>query len=170
MDFLSLAKARYSCRKYKPDPVPTEVLDKILEAGRVSPSAHNNQPYRLIVVQSPEGLEKVRKTGKVYTSPVAIIVCGHTGEAWENNFDSRKSTETDAAIVTDHMMLEAASLGVASLWMCWFDRAEIKRDFALDDQLDPISILLLGYAEGEARSPERHDQYRRKLDELVEHR
>lgn len=58
MDFLELAKARYSVRKFSDKPIEQEKLDKILEAARVAPTAHNYQAYRVYVLQSPEALEK----------------------------------------------------------------------------------------------------------------
>ena len=61
MDFLELAKTRYSVREYEEKKVEKEKLYKILEAARVAPSAVNNQPYRLIVVESEEGLAKIEK-------------------------------------------------------------------------------------------------------------
>ena len=60
-DFLSLAKARCAVRSYLPRPIEAEKLERILEAGRVSPTAKNNQPYRFLVVQSPEGLAKLAR-------------------------------------------------------------------------------------------------------------
>ena len=58
MDFLKIAKQRYSVRSYKKQPVEKEKLDKILEAAHAAPTAANLQPVRLIVVQSEEGLGK----------------------------------------------------------------------------------------------------------------
>ena len=59
MDFLSLQKKRYACRKYAPAKVEQEKLDIILEAGRVAPTGANRQPQRLIVVRSQEGMERL---------------------------------------------------------------------------------------------------------------
>jgi len=167
MDFLDLAKKRYSCREYKPDKVKKEDLMKILEAGRVSPSAHNNQPYKLLVIQEQENLEKVRKAGRVYNAPLIIIVCGDTEAAWENSFNAQRSTDTDAAIITDHMMLTATDLGLNTLWMAWFDREMIRKDFALPPNLEPINLLLVGYGEKEPKSPDRHAETRKPLEELA---
>ena len=58
MDFQTLSAARYSLRKFSPAPVEEEKLSLILESGRNAPTAHNNQPQRIFVLQSPEALEK----------------------------------------------------------------------------------------------------------------
>lgn len=162
MDFLALAKQRYSCRKYKEDAIPAEVMAHILEAGRVSPSAHNLQPYKVYILnEGSAALEKVRTAGKVYTAPTTLVICGDRDAAWENSYDGWKSTEVDASIITDHMMLAAADQGVSSLWMCWFDHDIVREALALPDNLVPINILLLGYPVKEPQSPDRHDERRK---------
>ena len=80
MDFLSLAKKRYACRKYAPAKVEQEKLDIILEAGRVAPTGANRQPQRLIVVRSQEGMERLARCTRDFGAPCAVIVCADTGE------------------------------------------------------------------------------------------
>lgn len=55
MTFMDLAKARYSVRKFSDKPIEKEKMGAILEAGRIAPTGHNYQPYRVYVLQSPEG-------------------------------------------------------------------------------------------------------------------
>ena len=57
-DFLGLVKTRKSVRRYKSEPVPDEVLEKILEAARQAPSAGNSQPWEFVVVKDPENRKK----------------------------------------------------------------------------------------------------------------
>ena len=73
MDFLELAKRRYSERRFDPRPVEQEKLDRILEAGRVVPTAHNNQPQRIYVLRSPEALETL-------PAPTHVFIGGSGGE------------------------------------------------------------------------------------------
>lgn len=115
MDFLSLAKKRYACRKYAPAKVEQEKLDIILEAGRVAPTGANRQPQRLIVVRSQEGMERLARCTRDFGAPCAVIVCADTGEAWTRKYDGKAIGDIDASIVTDHMMLAAASLGLDTL-------------------------------------------------------
>ena len=58
-DFMELAKARYSVRKFLDKKVPKEIVEKIIEAGMIAPTGCNNQPQRVIVVESQEGLAKI---------------------------------------------------------------------------------------------------------------
>lgn len=75
MEFLELAKKRYSVRAYDDRPVEKEKLDKILEAAHVAPTAANLQPVKLIAVQKKEQLNKLAKAANIYHAPLAIIVC-----------------------------------------------------------------------------------------------
>jgi nitroreductase len=169
MDFLELAKRRYSCRKYKNIKIGETDLRKILEAARVSPSANNNQPYELFVIRDEKNLKKIKKAGKIFDAPLIILVCGDTSTAWKNSYDEFQSTEVDASIATDHMMMDATDLGLNSLWICKFDREVVRNEFALPPNLYPVNILLIGYGEDQAKSPERHNNARMKIEEFVKY-
>ena len=121
MDFLDLAKRRYSVRSYKETPVEEEKVARILEAARVSPSAANLQPTRLVVVDDKAGMEKLGRAANAYDAPLAIIVCADHAKAWKRPADGKSTVDIDAAIATDHMMMEATSLALGSVWICWFD-------------------------------------------------
>lgn len=72
-------------------------------------------------------------------------------------------------IVTDHMMLMAASLGLDTLWVCMFKPDAVREEFALPPHVEPVNILFIGYGAGEPASSERHDQTRKPLCETVFH-
>jgi len=170
MSFLELAKKRYSVRAYTNQAVEKEKLDMILEAGRIAPTGANKQPQHLIVVQSEEGLNKIGKTGKIHGAPLAIIVCSDVTKTWTNPMNQKKLTEIDASIVTDHMMLAATDLGLGSVWINWFDSDVIKTEFSLPENLEPVNILAIGYADTEkvaAKTPFRHDETRNPLSSMV---
>ena len=167
MDFLSLAKKRYACRKYTAQKVEQAKLDTILEAGRVAPTGANRQPQRLIVVRSEEGMARLARCTRDFGAPCAIIVCADTGQAWERKYDGKVIGDIDASIVTDHMMLRATELGLGSLWICMFDPEIVRKEFALPENIVPVNILVLGYADCEPASPDRHDAARKALEETV---
>ena len=167
MDFIEIAKRRYSVRRYKDKKVEEEKLKKILEAARVAPTAANLQPVRLIVVQSKEGLAKIGKGANLYGAPLAIIVCADHGKAWVRPFEKKQTTDIDASILTDHMMLQATESGLGSVWICYFKPDVISREFGLPDNLEPVNILAVGYSDEEAADPERHAQTRILMEKLV---
>ncbi len=160
MNFLELAAARYSCRSFSDTPVPADVLDAILEAGRLAPTAMNRQPQRIYVIQSPAALEKLTAVRKIYGAPVALLVCADTEVACNRPIVDHNLGEMDATIAATHMMLAAASLGVGSCWMCAFKPAEISAAFDLPPHITPCLVMPLGYPAADGTPSERHtDRY-----------
>jgi nitroreductase len=167
MNFLEIAKKRYSVRSYTSQKVEEEKLDKILQAAHVAPTAANLQPIHLIVVQGKDGLEKIGKAANIYGAPLAVIVCANHNKAWVRPFDNKQTTDIDASILTDHMMIEATELGLGSVWVCYFKPDIIRKEFNLPDNLEPVNILAIGYSNEEAADPERHSQTRIPVEQLV---
>ena len=167
MDFLELAKRRYSVRKYLSKSVEKEKLMTILEAGRVAPTAANLQPHRLIIVQEKEGLERLKKAANVHGAPLAIIICCDHNKAWKRTFDGKRTIDIDASIITDHMMIQATELGLGTVWICRFEPDIVRKEFNLPDNLEPINILAIGYEEGTGASPDRHNTVRLPLNDIV---
>jgi nitroreductase len=167
MDFLTLAKKRYSSRKYSTKSVEPQKLDYILEAGRVAPTAKNLQPHKILVIQEPKGLEKLAKSARTYSAPVALLVCADHTQAWVRPFDGKDHGDVDVSIVTDHMMLAATEQGLNTVWVCYFDPEIIREEFAIPETLEPVNVLLLGYAEDSPKPIDRHDEMRKPLSETV---
>lgn len=167
MNFMELAKKRYSVRSYTKQKVEPEKLEQILQAAHVAPTAANLQPVHLIAVQSAEGLAKIKKAANIYDAPLAILVCADHKKAWVRPFDQKNTADIDASILTDHMMLQATALGLGSVWVCYFQPDILRKEFSLPDSLEPIHILVRGYTEETPADPERHSQTRIPLQELV---
>ena len=145
-------------------------MDAILEAAHVAPTGGNCQPQHLIVVQSNEGLNKIGKATNIYGAPLAIIVCSDTSKTWTRPFDGKKLTDIDASIITDHMMMEATELGLGSVWVCYFKPDILKAEFKLPANLEPINILVIGYADTSretALSADRHNKTRKPLSATI---
>jgi len=168
MDFLNLAKKRYSCRKYNSKPVEQEKLDLVLEAGRIAPSAANLQPWHFLIVRQKENLDKI---GKAYhrdwfmTAPCVIIICGDHNKSWKR-MDNKDHCDIDIAIATDHMTLQAAELGLGTCWICNFDAKLCSKLFNLPACLEPIVLLPLGYPL-DTSDPERHGSKRKPLKDIL---
>jgi nitroreductase len=167
MKFLELAKKRYSARSYQNKPVEAEKIHEILEAGRVAPTACNNQPQKILVIQTPEGIAKITKGYRAISATTALIICADHQESWRRSYDGKDSSDIDAAIITDHMMLCATELGLDSVWICAFNPSIIQEEFDIPDHVEPVNILLIGYAACDPQSPERHDKMRKPLEHTV---
>lgn len=84
MDFLELVTNRYSVRKFENTDIEKAKLAKILEAGRVAPTACNRQPQRILVLQSKENLEKLKKcTPFHFDAPIALLICVDIDKSWK---------------------------------------------------------------------------------------
>ena len=126
MDFMELAKNRYSERYFDSRPVEQEKLDKILEAGRIVPTACNYQPQRFYVLRSPEALKKAHMvTPFHYNAPLMLLVCYDLNTVWraphDRMFRNYNSGEQDASIAAATMMYEAEALGIHNVWLRGFD-------------------------------------------------
>lgn len=168
MDFLTLAKQRCSVRDYQEKEVEQEKIDLILEAGNVAPTACNKQPQRILVLQGKEDMEKLESVYRTFHAPMAFLICTNHEEVWKRAYDGKTSSDIDASIVCDHMMLEAASLGLGSVWVCNFDPAKMKEVFALPEHVEPINLLLVGYGkEGTQKEENRHATQRKEVKEVL---
>ena len=170
MSVLDTAKARSSVRAYTGQAVEEEKLQKILETAHVAPTAANMQPVRLIVVRSREGLAAVSESANIYSAPVAVVVCADKSKAWKRPFDGMVTTDIDASILTDHMMLMATELGLGSVWICYFKPDVLKQGLGLPENLEPVNILALGYSAEPEADKDRHSQMRIPMDELVQYK
>ncbi len=167
MTFLNIAKSRYSVRNYSTQKVEQEKIDKIIESAHVAPTAANLQPVRLIVVTETNGLNSISKATNIYNAPMAIIVCSDTSKSWKRPFDGKNTSDIDASIITDHMMLQATELGLGSVWICYFKPDIIRKEFRLPETLEPVNILAVGYSAETPADSERHTSMRKPLKELV---
>lgn len=169
MDFQKLSAERYSLRKYSDRPVEKEKLALILEAGRNAPTAHNNQPQRIFVMQTKEALEKTDSCmGCHFNSPMLLVVAYDPETAWKREDDGKNHGEIDAAIVATQMMLQAADLGLGTTYVGMFDPEKMLAAFPEMAGLWPIAVLTLGYP-AEGAHPARLHTDRKPMDELVKY-
>ncbi len=149
MDFYELIRGRESIRNYDPDrPLDKDTLYRILEAGRLAPSAVNYQPWRFVVVSSPEMLEKVRACYPrpwFQDVPQILVVVGDINSSWVRKHDEYNSLETDLTIAMDHMILAAEYEGVATCWIGAYDPDMLQKALSLEPNEKVYSITPLGY-------------------------
>ena len=152
--FLELAASRYSVRKYDARAIEPEKLAQILEAGRIAPTAHNDQPQRIKVITTPDDLAKVDECTRCrFGAPTVLLICYDKTACWKRSFDSALSGEVDASIVTTHMMLAAQDLGLGTCWVMYFNAEKAIEQFALPENIIPVAMLPVGYpAEGSTPS------------------
>ena len=167
MDFFELAKKRYYCRSFCDKKVEKEKLEKILEAGRVAPTACNFQPVRILVLQDKRQLEKLSEcTPYGWNAPVIMIVCYDQTISWKRKYDGKDEGIVDASIVTTHMMLEISDLGLGTTWIGSFDPEKVRKVYQIPEHYEIVSLLPIGYPNEESSPSITHGQ-RNSIDQFV---
>ena len=167
MDFAALSEARYSLRKFSERAVEAEKVEAVLKAGQNAPTAHNYQPQRFFVLQTPEALEKADGcTASHFHPPLMIVVAYDPAVSWKREYDGKDHGEIDAAIAATQMMLQAADLGLGTTYIGMFEPEKLLAAFPEMAGLTPIALLPLGYP-AEGAHPSRLHADRKPLSELA---
>ena len=168
MEFEKLIKERSSTRKFSNKEIEEDKLNKILEAGRIAPTAKNIQPIKIYVVKTEEGLEKIDKASPCrYNAPTVLMICGDKEQAFNKNGYSL--ADMDASIVTSFMMLAATDQGIDNVWVEMFDGNILKEEFSIPNNLTPVTLLPLGYRESDCPISPNHNK-RKPLEDLIEYK
>ena len=149
MDFYDLVKNRESVRDYDPDrPIDSIILNRILNSGRLAPSASNRQPWTFLLVSSKENLEKVRVCYEkpwFQNAPHILIIIGDKTKSWVRSYDGYNSIETDLTIAMDHIILAAEYENVGTCWIEAYDPKILSEAIGLKENEVIFSITPLGY-------------------------
>lgn len=164
MDFQELIEKRYSVRAYTADPVPDDMLEKVLRAARLAPTAANRQAFRVIVLRTDtqkEALQRVYRSQWFVQPPIVLAVIGCPSESWVRG-DKRNYCDVDAAIVMDHIVLAATDLGLGTCWVGAFDPDQARDVLNLPADAEPLVFTPLGFPADEPK-----EKTRKPLTELV---
>ena len=151
MDIYDLILSRRTIRQFKSDPVSRDLLDRIVNAGRLAPSAANRQPLEFIVVDDEEMTAAIFPHLKwaAYIAPEGNPRAGSEPTAYVLtlvNASIRKSGfEWDAGAAIENMILTALAEGVGSCWILSVDKEAVKGIVGLPEGLEIDSVLALGY-------------------------
>ncbi len=157
MDFRDLVRARYSCRAYRPDPVEPALVEQCLEAARLAPTANNAQAFTLVVIPTAGRAGELRR---LYhrewfgQAPLVIGIVGRTSSNWVRR-DGRNYYGVDCAIAMDHLILQAADLGLGTCWVAAFDPAVARELLGLAADEEPVAFTPLGWPADAPRPKER---------------
>ena len=169
MDFSELIQKRYSCRHYSPDPIDEDKFNMVLEAARLAPTAANRQPFQIIVIKTSEhaaeDLLNIYRKDWFIQAPWIICVCSTPDTGWyRKDYDNQNYSTVDAAIVVDHITLQAADLGLGTCWIGYFDPQFAREYLKITDEVEPIAFTPLGYPLDEPKP-----KNRKPLEELIRH-
>jgi len=157
LDFYEVIRTRRSVRSYKPDPIPDEVLMRVLDAARIAPSGSNRQPWRFIIVKDEELKKRLAEacSGQhfIAEAPVIIVACGRNIHYNRGGYMGDMSMLVDVSIAFTHLILAARAEGLGTCWIGSFDNEEVKRILNIPEDVNVVAITPLGY-------PKREDAFR----------
>ena len=167
MEFNTVLQRRYSCRAFSSIPVELEKVDRILEAGRIAPTAVNKQPVHLWAISNPATLEAIKGvTRSNYGAPLIIVVGCRPADAWVRRYDGKNGAEVDASIVATYLMLAAENEGLATLWVGSFDPALLRGILPGAEGYELVAMINIGYPAPESQPSPMHG-VRKAMDEFL---
>ena len=167
MRFNDVLNQRYSCRAFSAQRVEEEKLDRILEAGRIAPTAVNKQPVHIWAVSLPDMLEAIKGvTWSNYDAPLILVVGCQPTDAWARRYDGKNGAEVDAAIVATYLMLAAVNEGLATLWVGSFDPALLRDILPGAEGYEMVAMINVGYPAAGSEPSAMHG-VRKPVGELV---
>jgi nitroreductase len=157
MTVMGAIRRRVSCRAYRPDPVPKEHLEQILEAARLAPSACNCQPWRFAVVCDAGLRRRIVSDGFLpglgmkwaLDAPVHVVL------GMERSFVTHRLGASlsgvnypwlDLGIVGEHLVLAATSLGLGTCWIGWINPRAVNRIVGWPTAIKSVAVITVGYA------------------------
>lgn len=167
MDFYTVIKDRYACKKYSEKKVEQEKLDKILEAAKLAPTAKNLQEQHIYVCQSPEALALVDKcTPCRYGASTVLVVAYEKENVFTYPGGKHSSGVEDVTIVATHMMLAAKNEGLETCWLNFFNPEESATMLNIPESQEIVLMMDVGYP-GEGAGPLPNHTSRKEVSEYT---
>lgn len=159
---MSIMMERTSVREFKNDPIPQQIITKLLASGMQAPSAKNQQPWEFIVVTEKTLLDKLSTMHKgswpFKTAPLAIIPMLRPSDK------SPHMTVQDISAATENILLEAVNQNMGGCWIGVYPLAErlkhVSDIFDITGETVPFCIIALGYPEKTKQVSIRYDEER----------
>lgn len=158
MDALEAIAARRSIRSFKPDPVSEEALRKIVDAGRLAPTANNVQPWEFVIITDAERrrqIAELTENGKfISKTPVCIAVLSQPIKYYIE----------DGCAAIENMLIAAVALGLGTCWVAGDKKtyaAELASLCGAPPDLKLVAMIALGHPRGNPSPP------KRSLDEVL---
>lgn len=163
MEYFEVIEKRFSCRSFTDEKIKKEELDKLLLAAKLSPTACNFQPQRIVVIEDSNVLEKLKLATKyTFSAKTILAICHDTNVSWHRGIDGLDYGLVDASIVATEISLAATSLGLGTCFVCAMNPSAAKEVLELPDNYQVDILLPVGYPK-EIRA---HNT-RKELEEIV---
>jgi len=168
VDFYKVIRTRRSVRSFKKDPMPEEVLNRVLEAARVAPSGSNRQPWKFILVKNETLKQKMISACDnqefIAEAPLIVVACGQKLPINRGGYMGEMSMLVDVSIAFTHLILAARAEGLGTCWIGAFENEEIKKLLEVPDEYEVVAVTPLGYPSEDVFTESKD---RKNLDEIV---
>lgn len=164
MEIKEAIRSRRSIRNYQDRPIEQDKLARVLEAGRLAPSARNLQEWKFVVVIDKEKRQKLSEAamGQPYVASAPVVIAACATQTENVMPCGQYCYPIDLAIAVDHMSLAAIAEGLGTCWIGAFYEEKVKDILGIPEKIRVVVIMILGYpAESPAARP------RKKLEEIV---
>ncbi len=146
MNVIEAIEKRYSVRNYADKEIEPEKIDKIMEAGRLAPTASNQQLCKHIIVTDKELIHRMVSACEnqkwIETAPAILVECA-SGD--RTMICGQSARSMDCAIAMSFMTLEAVELGLQSCWLGWFSPDKVRALLNIPDDYVVVAVSTIGY-------------------------
>ena len=169
MDLSEAIKGRRSIRAFKPQDIPEETVEKLIDAARHAPSAGNIQSWEFVIARNPDTKKKLAQAAHqafIEEAPVVIAVCADEKRS-SSGYGNRGETLyciQDTAAAIQNILLTAYSLGLGTCWIGAFNENEAKKALKTPKGIRPVAMIPVGYPN---KTPSQRG--RRPLNQIVHH-
>ncbi len=168
MELFEAIKNRRSIRQFTNQAISEEMVEKLVDAARMAPTAGNAQSYQLVIVRQEAQKQRLSKAAygqkQLQTASIVFVVCADLKKAQESYAERGRSLYCiqDTAAVTENILLTACSLGLGTCWIGAFKEDDVKKVVNAPQDMRPVVMIPVGYpAESPAQRP------RRQVSEFV---
>jgi len=183
MSFQDFLRSRRSVRRFKPDPIPDSVIERILTTATYAPSAHNLQPWRFVVIKNPDVKPRLAKAltdkmrldmqaegaaesdiekrvansiRRIDKAPVIIMLCRDVTDVRVNTSEETIMNIQSTVLAGLQLVLAAHAEGLGANWICWplYATKETQSVLELPETWEPQAMIIIGYADEQAKQKE----------------
>ena len=166
MDFSELVKIRQSDRKYEKRPVEHDKIQQCIETARLSPSSNNSQPWKFVIVESPEKKEKINSPASgagsinkfVQEAPIVVAVVQERQAILSKAssiFQQKDYSQIDIGIAVNQFCLQARDLGLGTCILGWFNEKKVKEVLEIPKSKRVPLLIVVGYPASPTREKKR---------------
>ncbi len=166
MDVYEAISTRRSVRSFRDEPVGDEVIERLLRAAMLAPSAGNQQPWNFFVVKDRAKLDKIPTfhpyCKMIHQAGVAIVVCGDpTGRKWPDLWPQ------DCSAAVQNLLLAARAEGLGAVWTGVYPFEErmagCRQLLNIPERIYPFAVVPLGYPKDPEAAFKEKDRYKQEL-------